>query len=185
MRDDAFLSFKTIDSIVPVVIASFEAKHPGALELQIGKAVLDIWALRFLWIFNSVQRLSSCVHRCSNACPKAPQNPVRFFFSSKLLSKLIMCKRFFNHLVGALGRDEFAVSICLLLVDKVVNKVVRKRPGEIANAFGLPLTVLQANSKAVSFEVCLLSCSFCNLLDIVMSSPSNDSYVKVPDSFTG
>lgn len=111
--------------------------------------------------------------------------PSGFFFVEIVVKKLIMCKRFFNHLVGALGRDEFAVSICLLLVDKVVNKVVRKRPGEIANAFGLPLTVLQANSKAVSFEVCPLPCNFYNLLDTIISSPSNDSYVKVPDSFTG
>ena len=55
-----------------------------------------------------------------------------------------------------LGRDEFAVSICLLLVDKVANKVVRKKPGEAANALSLPLTVLQTNSKAVPFEVCFV-----------------------------
>ena len=64
--------------------------------------------------------------------------------------------RFFNHLVEVLGRDEYAVSICLLLVDKVANKVVRKKPGEVANAFSLPLTILRANSKAVPFEVCVV-----------------------------
>ncbi|KAF8525719.1 armadillo-type protein [Gautieria morchelliformis] len=59
--------------------------------------------------------------------------------------------KFFSHLVDVLGRDEFAVSICLLLVDKVANRVVRKKPGETANALGLPLAILQANSMAVPF----------------------------------
>jgi hypothetical protein len=39
---------KTIDSIVPVVITSLKAKHPGPLELQIGEIVLSVWSPQFI-----------------------------------------------------------------------------------------------------------------------------------------
>ncbi|KAF8578875.1 ARM repeat-containing protein [Ramaria rubella] len=61
--------------------------------------------------------------------------------------------QFFNHLVEVLGTDEFTGSVCLLLVDKAANRVVRKKPGEIANALTLPLAILRANSKATPFRV--------------------------------
>lgn len=82
--------------------------------------------------------------------------PSQYTCISHLTAVTNWIPRFFNHLVEVLGRDEFAVYICLLLIDKVANKVVRKKPGEVANALSLPLTILQANSKAVPFKVYLL-----------------------------
>lgn len=55
---------------------------------------------------------------------------------------------FFSLLVEVLGPESFLAPVCMLLVDRVVNRVV-KSPGDAASLLALPLGVLRAEPPAV------------------------------------
>ncbi|KAG5718058.1 U3 small nucleolar RNA-associated protein 10, partial [Termitomyces sp. T112] len=109
-RDDTY-SFKvvqqTVDSIVPVMVASLKRSHSQPLDLYIGSR-------DFLRVFtdaaNHIPR-----HRRTN---------------------------FFAHLVDVLGPEDFLAPVCMLLVEKVANRVIKQDPGEIQTFFSLPTSVL-------------------------------------------
>ncbi|KAG6868785.1 hypothetical protein C0993_010712 [Termitomyces sp. T159_Od127] len=109
-RDDTY-SFKvvqqTVDSIVPVMVASLRRAHSQTLDLYIGSR-------DFLKVFtdaaNHIPR-----HRRTN---------------------------FFAHLVDVLGSEDFLAPVCMLLVEKVANKVTKQDPGEVQASFSLPTSVL-------------------------------------------
>ncbi|KAG6888638.1 hypothetical protein C0992_007990 [Termitomyces sp. T32_za158] len=49
---------------------------------------------------------------------------------------------FFAHLVDVLGSEDFLAPVCMLLVEKVANKVTKQDTGEIQASFSLPTSVL-------------------------------------------
>lgn len=51
--------------------------------------------------------------------------------------------RFFAHLVDVLGPRDFAAAVCMLLVEKTANRVVRQSAEEAQNTLSLPISVLQ------------------------------------------
>lgn len=51
--------------------------------------------------------------------------------------------RFFGQLVDALDPQEFLAPICMLLVDKMANRIIRQNATDARNSLSLALTVLQ------------------------------------------
>ncbi|KAI0692328.1 hypothetical protein BC835DRAFT_1416622 [Cytidiella melzeri] len=59
---------------------------------------------------------------------------------------------FFVHLVEVLDPADFLSAVCLLLVDKMSNRVVRQSPEEILVSLSLPLSVLERFDVSVRLE---------------------------------
>ncbi|PPR01672.1 hypothetical protein CVT24_001501 [Panaeolus cyanescens] len=51
--------------------------------------------------------------------------------------------QFFTHLVDVLGPRDFAAAVCMLLVEKSANRVVRQSAEEAQNTLALPISILQ------------------------------------------
>ncbi|KAJ7701560.1 hypothetical protein B0H17DRAFT_1195339 [Mycena rosella] len=56
---------------------------------------------------------------------------------------------FFGHLVDVLGPTDFLPPLCMLLVEKLANRVVRQTPEEVQNLLGLPISVLHRHSPSL------------------------------------
>lgn len=50
---------------------------------------------------------------------------------------------FFIHLVDVLGPQEFLAPVCMLLVDRVANRVSRQHDDEASASLGLPISLLR------------------------------------------
>ncbi len=61
---------------------------------------------------------------------------------------------FFSQLVDALGPQGFLAPICMLLVDKVANRVVRQNDADALHSLGLPLILMQRYDLSVQLSVC-------------------------------
>lgn len=68
------------------------------------------------------------------------------------MGNLLMSRRFFIHFVDILGRDDFLIPVCLLLIDKS-HRVVRQKSPEAAGTLGLPVAIIQAQNKTPPFKV--------------------------------
>lgn len=64
--------------------------------------------------------------------------------------------RFFAHLVDVLGPSELLGPLCLLLVDKVSNKIVRQVAVDSSNSLSLPLGTLHRYGVELQIAVCHL-----------------------------
>lgn len=62
---------------------------------------------------------------------------------------------FFSQLVDALGPQEFFAPICMLLADKVANRVVRQNEADSHNSLTLPLVLVQKYGSEIQLSVCL------------------------------
>ncbi|TDL26887.1 hypothetical protein BD410DRAFT_763071 [Rickenella mellea] len=88
---------------------------------------------------------------------------------------------FFTHLVDVLGPADYLAPICMLLTDKVSNRVIRQSPEESQALLGLPLSLLQHYSVDIQVaamkEILLESQRIFTLL----SDPSNagDVFLEV------
>ncbi|RDB23790.1 U3 small nucleolar RNA-associated protein 10 [Hypsizygus marmoreus] len=119
-RDDTY-SFKvvqqTVDSIVPVMVASLKRAYSQPLDLYIGSK-------DFLRVFtdaaNHIPR-----HRRTN---------------------------FFSHLVEVLGAEDFLPPVCMLLIEKVANRIVRQNTEEVLNSLSLPASILQRNTPSLQIR---------------------------------
>jgi U3 small nucleolar RNA-associated protein 10 len=56
---------------------------------------------------------------------------------------LINIHRFFSHLVDILGPEDFLAPVCMLLIDKVVNRIIRQSVEEVQMSLALPISILQ------------------------------------------
>lgn len=67
-----------------------------------------------------------------------------------------MYTSFFCHLVDTLGPEDFLAPICMLLVDKMANRVVRQNTEEIKGSLSLPISVLlhYSSDAAISVSFC-------------------------------
>lgn len=63
---------------------------------------------------------------------------------------------FFTQLVDALGATDFLAPVCVLLVDKVSNKVARQTVTDAQNSLYLPLSVLERYPMHLRLQVGLL-----------------------------
>ncbi|KAF8192665.1 hypothetical protein K438DRAFT_2017867 [Mycena galopus ATCC 62051] len=59
---------------------------------------------------------------------------------------------FFGHLVDVLGPADFLPPLCMLLVEKMANRVVRQNP-EVQNSLVLPISVLHRHPPALQIFV--------------------------------
>ena len=60
---------------------------------------------------------------------------------------------FFSHLVDVLGPDDFLATVCMLLIDKVANRVIRQNADEVQGSVALPISILQHYSNPVQISV--------------------------------
>ncbi|KAJ7146113.1 hypothetical protein C8R44DRAFT_600928 [Mycena epipterygia] len=56
---------------------------------------------------------------------------------------------FFGHLADVLGPTDFLPPLCMLLVEKLANRVVRQTPEEVQNLLALPISVLHRHAPAL------------------------------------
>ncbi|KAG7447396.1 uncharacterized protein BT62DRAFT_967377 [Guyanagaster necrorhizus] len=60
---------------------------------------------------------------------------------------------FFIHLVDVLGPNDYLAPVCLLLIEKAANRVVRQSPDEARGTFALPLSLLHHYPGAMQLFV--------------------------------
>ncbi|KAF7326662.1 U3 small nucleolar RNA-associated protein 10 [Mycena venus] len=60
---------------------------------------------------------------------------------------------FFGHLVDVLGPADFLPPLCMLLVEKMANRVVRQNPEEVQNSLVLPISVLHRHPPALQIFI--------------------------------
>ena len=61
---------------------------------------------------------------------------------------------FFGHLLDVLGPSEFLAPVCMLLIDKLANKVARQNAEEALASLALPLAALQRYDRDLQLAVC-------------------------------
>ncbi|KAI6022898.1 hypothetical protein BKA83DRAFT_89928, partial [Pisolithus microcarpus] len=62
-------------------------------------------------------------------------------------------QNFFLHLAEVFGPEEFLAPLCMLLVDKVTNRVVRQTPEEAQTTLALPIAMLRHFSRPLQIQV--------------------------------
>jgi U3 small nucleolar RNA-associated protein 10 len=60
---------------------------------------------------------------------------------------------FFTHLVNVLGADDFLVPVCVLLVEKFANRVVRQNTEDSRNSLALPISIIQHYESSLQTRV--------------------------------
>ncbi|KAK0200852.1 hypothetical protein DFS33DRAFT_1386800 [Desarmillaria ectypa] len=60
---------------------------------------------------------------------------------------------FFIHLVDVLGPNDYLAPVCLLLIEKPVNRVIRQSPDEARSTFALPLSLLHHYPGALQLSI--------------------------------
>ncbi|KAF9021672.1 hypothetical protein BDZ89DRAFT_1137818 [Hymenopellis radicata] len=60
---------------------------------------------------------------------------------------------FFVHLVNVLGPEDYLMPVCLLLIEKTANRVVRQNAEEAKSTFALPISVLHHYDGALQNSV--------------------------------
>jgi hypothetical protein len=97
---------------------------------------------------------------------------------------------FFTHLVDVLGAEDFLSPICMLLIEKIANRVVRQ-PSEVQNSLVLPFSILEHTSSALQIRVrispfiviLIFNQSFCRpLLEYCMSVSGLPRVYLIPKS---
>ncbi|KAI6126293.1 hypothetical protein EDD16DRAFT_1553513 [Pisolithus croceorrhizus] len=138
-RDDSY-SLKviqnTVNSIVPVMVASLKEKYSVGLELYVS-------AREFLRIFTDA----------ANHVPRHRR------------------QNFFLHLAEVLGPDEFLAPLCMLLVDKVTNRVVRQTLEEAQTTLALPIALLRHFSRPLQVHVLCETLRECTRLVSRLNTP--------------
>jgi hypothetical protein len=61
--------------------------------------------------------------------------------------------RFFSHLADVFGRRDFLPPICMLLLEKSANRVVRQVGDELQNTLSLPSTLFHQSGYDVQIHV--------------------------------
>lgn len=62
-------------------------------------------------------------------------------------------KSFFSHLVDVLGPDDFLAPVCMLLVEKTSNRVIRQNADEVKSAIALPISIVHHYSSTIQIFV--------------------------------
>lgn len=68
-------------------------------------------------------------------------------------------RSFFVHLVNVLGPEDYLLPVCLLLVEKVANRVVRQSAEEAKSTFALPISILHHYDGVLQNSVRVISVS--------------------------
>jgi U3 small nucleolar RNA-associated protein 10 len=127
-RDDSY-SFrviqKTVDSVVPVMVSSLTKMHQEHLDLLIG-------ARNFVRVF-------------TDAANHVPRHRRTQYVASSLasLGHTLTVPRFFIHLVDVLGSSEFLGLVCMLLIGKTANRIVRQQGEDLRATLALMLSLVQ------------------------------------------
>lgn len=60
---------------------------------------------------------------------------------------------FFAHFVDTLGAKEYLASVCMLLIDKVSNRIVRQSAIDVQNSLAVALSLIQHYPQGLQIEV--------------------------------
>ncbi|KAF8889071.1 hypothetical protein BD779DRAFT_1714897 [Infundibulicybe gibba] len=60
---------------------------------------------------------------------------------------------FFSHLIDVMGPHDFAAPVCMLLLEKAANRIVRQNDDEIQATLALPMSILQHYSPTIQIKV--------------------------------
>jgi len=107
------------------MVLSLKRAHSHRLDLYIGSR-------DFLRIF-------------TDAANHIPRHRRTKFVETNRIRNIILTKphSFFAHLVDVLGSDDFLAPVCMLLIEKVANRVVRQNVADIQSSLALPISILQ------------------------------------------
>ncbi|KAF7977911.1 hypothetical protein HWV62_2480 [Athelia sp. TMB] len=61
--------------------------------------------------------------------------------------------KFFSHLVDVMGPGDFLAPVCMLLIEKVANRIHRQNVDEVQASFALPVSILQQYTAEVQVTV--------------------------------
>ncbi|KDR78387.1 hypothetical protein GALMADRAFT_245550 [Galerina marginata CBS 339.88] len=56
---------------------------------------------------------------------------------------------FFAHLVDVLGPQDFSAPVCMLLLEKMANRIIRQSAEDVQNSLSLPISVFQHNNHVL------------------------------------
>jgi U3 small nucleolar RNA-associated protein 10 len=117
------------------MVSSLKTSHSGKMELYIGSR-------NFLRIFTDA----------ANHIPR--HRRTKFVIFAEGIQVDSDCgNSFFSHLVDVLGPEDFLAPVCMLLIDKVANRVIRQNADEVQGSLALPISILQHYSNAVQILV--------------------------------
>ncbi|KAI6117492.1 hypothetical protein EV401DRAFT_2197674 [Pisolithus croceorrhizus] len=80
-------------------------------------------------------------------------------------------QNFFLHLAEVLGPEEFLAPLCMLLVDKVINRVVRQTLEEAQTTLALPIALLRHFSRPLQIQVLCETLRECTRLVSRLNAP--------------
>lgn len=126
------------------MVSSLKAKYTTPLELIIGST-------EFVKIFTDA----------ANHIPRHRRMQYVIILVALVFSFLTkrIISSFFTHLVDVLGAESFLAPVCVLIIGKAANKVVRQHGEDLKSTLALPLSVLHHYPADVQ-----LSVSGCNFL---------------------
>ena len=127
--------FQTIESIVPVMVSSLKQAHANKLDLFIASK-------DFLRVFTDA----------SNHIPRHRRN--KYVFCDYTSPESQASSSFFSHLVDVLGPSDFLAPICMLIVGKLANRVVRQTPEDVQTTLALPISIHQHCQPSLQIIVC-------------------------------
>ena len=90
---------------------------------------------------------------------------------------------FFGHLIDVLGSSDFLAPVCMLLADKMANRVTRQNLEDSVNTLALPLSVLQRYPKEIQLSVSKIRNGLLSCLELV-SRLSLTCFVRFNDFLT-
>lgn len=121
------------------MVSSLKSKHADRMDIYIDSR-------EFLRIFTDA----------ANHIPRHRRTKLVFCTPGVLRDPHVNIRRFFSHLVDVLGPEDFLAPVSMLLIDKVVNRVIRQTVDEIQASLALPLSILQHYPHAMQISVKLL-----------------------------
>lgn len=135
---DLTVVLQTIDGIVPVMVSSLKEAHSQPLDLYLASK-------EFLRVF-------------SDAANHIPRHRRNKFVLNKICTWPLNWyrSRFFAHLVDVLGARDFLAPICMLLLEKMANRIIRQPSEEVQNSLSLPIAVFQHCDYALQLHVSFL-----------------------------
>ncbi len=117
------------------MVSSLKRSHSSRMDLHLGSR-------EFLRVFTDA----------ANHIPR--HRRTKFVVSySRCLSFAEIISSFFIHLVDVLGPTDYLAPVCLLLIEKAANRVIRQSPDEARSTFALPLSLLHHYPSVLQLNV--------------------------------
>lgn len=99
------------------------------------------------------------IHRRGQPYPSSSTHKVCLHIVPSQAKRSHTLLSFFTQLVDALGVSDFLSPVCMLLVDKVANRVARQSAADAQNSLFLPLSILERYPPELRLQVTIVSSS--------------------------